>query len=139
MSVSEIMSARIFSADQNSSLSDIAKIMKEQDIGAVPVCEGDRLLGIITDRDIIVRAVSEKKDLQKTLARQVMTLDPICIEEKDSISQAADLMAEYQVKRLPVLKSGKLVGIITLGDLAIEHLNTDQADAMSGIARGITH
>ncbi len=140
MRVSDIMSSRLFTVNQNANLIDVAKIMKEQGIGAVPVCEGERLLGIVTDRDIIIRAVAERKDIQKILAGQVMTLEPVCVEEKDTLSHAADLMAEYQVKRLPVMKNNKIIGMITLGDLAVEHLGMDEADeAMSGIAKGITH
>lgn len=140
MRVSDLMSSRLFTVDQNTNLIDIAKTMKENDIGAVPVCEGDRLLGILTDRDIIIRAVAERKDIQKTLAGQVMTIEPVCVEDKDTLSHAADLMAEYQIKRLPVIKNDKLIGMITLGDLAVEHLGMDEADeAMSGIAKGIIH
>jgi CBS domain-containing protein len=126
--------------DISAKVTDIAAMMRQNDIGAVPVMQDNHVVGIVTDRDIVLRAVAAKKDWHTTTAEQIMTVDPVCIEENDDIDQAAELMAEYQVKRLPVLSKGKLVGIIALGDLAIEHIHMDEAgEALSGISKGITH
>lgn len=140
MKVKDIMSSDVSYVDTTSKILEIAMLMKKKDIGSVPVLQNNNVVGIITDRDIIIRAIAENKDISQVTAEQIMTADPICIEENKDIDKAADLMAEYQVKRLPVVSKGRLVGIIALGDLAIEQIHIDEAgDALSGICRGITH
>lgn len=140
MKVKDIMSSKVSFVEPSAKITDIAMMMSQQDIGSVPVVSNGSVLGIITDRDIVIRAVAEKKDIQQVTAESIMTDDPITIEENGDINQAADLMAEYQIKRLPVTSKGKLVGILALGDLAIEHIHMDEAgEALSGISKGITH
>ncbi|NLI91345.1 MAG: CBS domain-containing protein [Peptococcaceae bacterium] len=140
MKVRDIMATNVSFVDPSAKIPDIAILMKQKDIGSVPVVQNNQVTGIITDRDIIIKVVADKKDVNQTTAAQIMTADPVCIEESSDIDQAADLMAEYQVKRLPVLNKGKLVGMIALGDLAIEHIHVDEAgEALSGISKGITH
>lgn len=140
MIVKDIMSSDLSFVDVNSKIPEIAMVMKQKDIGAVPVVQNDSVVGIITDRDIILRVIADNKDINQVTAEQIMTVDPICVEENNDIDRAADLMAEYQIKRLPVLNKGRLVGIISLGDMAIEHIHMDEAgEALSGISRGINH
>ncbi|RNC29348.1 MAG: Hypoxic response protein 1 [Candidatus Dichloromethanomonas elyunquensis] len=140
MKVKDIMSSNVSFVDDSAKIPEIALIMKQQNIGAVPVVQNNQVTGIITDRDIVLKVLADKKDVNQTTASQVMTTHPVCIEENSNIDQAANLMAEYQVKRLPVLSEGKLVGMIALGDLAIEHIHVDEAgEALSGISKGITH
>lgn len=140
MKVKDIMSSDVNVVNTTSKIPEIAKLMEHKDIGSVPVVQNGNVVGIITDRDIIIRAIAANKDLNQVTAEQIMTADPVCIEENHDIDRAADLMAEYQVKRLPVLSKGKLVGMIALGDLAIEQIHIDEAgDALSGISRGISH
>lgn len=140
MKVKDIMSAKVSFVDPTVKVADIAMLMSKQDIGSVPVVRNNSVIGIVTDRDIVIRAVAEKKDILQATAENIMTDDPITIEENSDIDQAADLMAEYQIKRLPVTSNGKLVGILALGDLAIEHIHMDEAgEALSGISKGITH
>lgn len=140
MKVRDLMSPDVAFVTSTTRIGEIAKIMKDKDIGAVPVVQNDSVIGIITDRDIVVRAIAENKDVSQVTAEQVMSADPVCIEESKDIDKAADMMSEYQIKRLPVLGNGRLVGMIALGDLAIEQIHMDEAgDALSGISRGITH
>lgn len=140
MKVRNIMSQDISRVDLNAKIVDVAKIMKDKDVGAVPVVQNDSVKGIITDRDIVLRVIAQGQDLNQVKAEQVMTADPVVIEESESVDTAADLMFEYQVKRLPVVKNDKIIGMVSLGDLAIERIHMNEAgEALSGISRGITH
>ncbi len=94
--------------------------MKENNCGAIPIVDGKRLVGIITDRDIVIRGIAEKRPPSLKIDG-IMTKEVITISEDDSIYTAAKLMAEHQIRRLPVVKNGELVGIIALGDIATEN------------------
>ncbi|NLP45140.1 MAG: CBS domain-containing protein [Peptococcaceae bacterium] len=140
MLIREIMSTDVSYVDTSTSIPEVAKIMKQKDIGAVPVLQNGNLVGIITDRDIIIRAVADNKDVNTITAEQIMTVDPVSIEENSDVDKATELMGEYQVKRLPVMKNGRLVGMVSLGDIAIENIHIDEAgEALSGISQGIRH
>ncbi len=140
MKVKDIMSSDVSFVSTAAKVPEIAMLMKQKDVGSVPVLQNENVVGIITDRDITIRVLAENKDINQVTAEQIMTADPVCVEENYNIDRAADLMAEYQIKRLPVLNKGKLVGMIALGDLAIEHIHMDEAgEALSGISRGISH
>ncbi|RJE48313.1 MULTISPECIES: CBS domain-containing protein [unclassified Dehalobacter] len=140
MRVMDIMSTDVSWVDPATKVPDIAKMMRDKDIGAVPVVQAGRVLGIITDRDIVLRVIASDKDVKQATAEQCMTADPICIDGTQDIDTVAEVMAEYQVKRLPVLKQGQIVGVIALGDLAIENIHINEAgEALNGISRGISH
>lgn len=140
MKVSDIMSTDVSWVDPSAKLTDIAKMMKDKDVGSIPVVQNNTVKGIITDRDIVIRVISEGKDINQITAGQVMSADPVVIEQSEDIDKAADIMFDYQIKRLPVVKNDKLVGIISLGDLAVESIHVDEAgEALSGISRGIAH
>jgi len=140
MRVMDIMSTDVSWVDPATKVPDIAKMMRDKDIGAVPVVQAGRVLGIITDRDIVLRVIASDKDVKQATAEQCMTADPICIDGTQDIDTVAEIMAEYQVKRLPVLKQGQIVGVIALGDLAIENIHINEAgEALNGISRGISH
>lgn len=98
---------------------DAARRMREIDVGPIPVCDGERLVGLLTDRDITIRAVAQGCDPNTTCVRDVMTPDVTCCFEDQDVEQAAALMEQRQIRRLPVLDRNKhLVGIVSLGDLA---------------------
>ncbi|MGI5901372.1 MAG: CBS domain-containing protein [Desulfitobacteriia bacterium] len=140
MKVRDIMSSDVVSVDVSAKIPEIASKMKVNGIGSVPVLSQGRVVGIITDRDIVLRVIADNKDINTVTAEQIMTDDPVCIEESSSLDRAAEIMGEYQIKRLPVLNKGRLVGIITLGDLAIEQIHIDEAgEALNQISRGISH
>ncbi len=99
---------------------EAARKMKKHDIGMLPVCDGERLVGSLTDRDLTIRAVAEGCDPFKTKVREVMTSKVCYCLEEDSVERAAQIMEDWQIRRLPVLNSNKrLVGIISVGDLAV--------------------
>ncbi len=103
--------------------------MRQLDIGPLPVCDGDEVLGMVTDRDITVRATAEGNDPKTTAVKTVMTPDVLYVFEDQDVKEASNLMAEHQVRRLVVLNRDKrLVGIISLGDVAVEK----EDDKLSG-------
>jgi CBS domain-containing protein len=119
MTVSEVMSRTVRIGHPRQSITEVARIMADIDAGFVPVGEDDRLVGMITDRDIAVRAVAAGMG-PNTPVRDVMTRDVKYCFEDDDVSDAAESMAKLQVRRLPVLNRDKrLVGIVSLGDIAL--------------------
>jgi CBS domain-containing protein len=134
MRVSEAMSRDVRICTPGSSIRECAKMMAEIDAGALPVGENDRLIGMITDRDIAIRAVAQGKG-PDTPVREVMTAELKYIFEDEEIDQVAKNMAELQVRRLPVVTRDKrLVGILSLGDLALKERKA-AAKAVSGVSR----
>ena len=98
---------------------EAAKLMKEADAGMIPVIDNGNLLGTVTDRDIAIRLVAEGKDPQ-TPVREIATTDPITVEPDRDLDEALKLMAKHQVRRLPVVESGRLVGVLAQADVARE-------------------
>lgn len=119
MNVAQIMSANVELTDPSMPISEAARRMRDEDIGALPVGENDRLVGMVTDRDIAVRGVAEAKDPDSCTVRDVMS-DGVyyCFEDED-VERAAEVMAGHKVRRLPILNREKrLVGVLALADLA---------------------
>lgn len=135
MKVREVMSKNVASVDPNTSVEDIAKIMKDMNIGSVPVCEGNKVVGIVTDRDIVIRDLAINKGSKSIKARDIMTVGLSTVEPDMDIHDAANLMSEKQIRRIPVVESGNLVGIVALGDLAVRNKLEDNAgEALSSIS-----
>jgi len=116
-------------------LLEVAKKMREHDIGALPVGENDRLIGMVTDRDIVCRAVAKGGDLAKMTARDVMTAGITWCREENDIEEALELMQKNKIRRLPVInESRRMVGILSLGDIshaATRELTFDVVKAVS--------
>ncbi|HEY3060834.1 MAG TPA: CBS domain-containing protein [Chloroflexota bacterium] len=105
----------------DATLEEAARKMDQLDIGPLPVCEGDRLVGLVTDRDITVRATAAGKDPRSTVIREAMTQDIVYCYEDQDVKDAARMMEDKQIRRLPVLsREQRLVGIVSLGDLATD-------------------
>jgi len=120
MQVREIMSVGVEFVNPEATLQDAAERMRMHDLGFLPVCDKERVLGVITDRDITIRATAEGRDGEVTTVREAMTDGAIFCFEEDDVRDAAQLMRERQVRRLLVLDHNqRLVGIVSLGDLAI--------------------
>ena len=135
MYVREVMTPDVVVASPEDTLQRAAEMMIDIDAGVLPVGENDRLVGILTDRDITVRAVAAGKEPTECKVREVMSPEIRYIYEDDSVEDAARNMTELQVRRLPVLNRDKrLVGIVSLGDLALKKKD-DAADALSGVSR----
>jgi len=135
MRVSEAMTRDVLVARPDQTIEAVARAMAEIDAGVLPVGENDRLVGMITDRDIAIRAVGEGR-MPSTPVRDVMTTDvKYCFEDED-VAHVARNMGDQQVRRLPVVdRSKQLVGILSLGDLAIEGNSGSAGQALEGIAR----
>ena len=120
MKVNEIITHDPEVIRPETALIEAAQKMKSLDIGMLPICDGDRLVGVITDRDITVRGVSQGNDPKTARVQEVMTPEVIYCFDDDDVKEAAKKMYEKQVRRLPVLNREKrLVGIVSLGDLAV--------------------
>jgi len=117
--VGQAMSRDVEAVRPDHTLEEAAETMRRCDVGPLPVCEGDRLVGMITDRDIILRSVAQGEDPSRDLVRDVMTTEVIACFEDQDVAEAARLMQDKQIGQLPVLsRNRRLVGIVTLGDLA---------------------
>lgn len=128
MQLRDVMTRRVEVIRPDATIQEAAQKMKNLDVGPIPVCDGDRLQGMLTDRDITVRAIAEGKDPTQTQVSEVMTPEVIyCFEDQD-VADAARIMRERQIRRLMVLNRGKrLVGIVSLADLATEPDAQDEA------------
>jgi CBS domain-containing protein len=141
MQVKMMMTRGVECIDPDACLQEAAQRMRDLDVGALPVCENDRLTGVITDRDITVRSVAAGRDPWNDRVRDAMTPGLVyCFEDQD-VAEVARLMAGKQVRRLPVLNRDKrLVGIVSLGDLALvthdEHLTGHALEGISEPAAG---
>ncbi|WP_026332641.1 CBS domain-containing protein [Deinococcus apachensis] len=129
----DIMTSNPVTVDPQATLQEVATLMLEQDIGAVLVMENDRPTGIITDRDIVVRAVAYGHD-SGTPVTDYTTGDVFTLDANTSVEDAADEMGRQQVRRIPVTENGKVVGIVSLGDLAVRA----NGDADEGALKGVS-
>jgi CBS domain-containing protein len=121
MQVQQVMTRGVQLIDPDTPIREAACKMRDQDIGALPVGENDRLVGMVTDRDIVLRAVAEGQSPDKTSVREVMSKGILYCFEDVEVDEAAKSMADNQVRRLPVLNRDKrLVGVVALADLSLE-------------------
>jgi len=136
MKVREIMSSRIVCIEQDEPVSAAARLMKRCNIGALPVCDGqNRLRGIVTDRDIVLRCVAEASDPQEQRVRDIMSRGILTVGPEDELSHAVKLMGSDQVRRLPVVDEGEIVGVVTLCDMArAEKCSMEAGEALSEIS-----
>lgn len=133
MKINEVMTRDVISLSGTSDLKHAAELMKEFNVGSLPVVEEGKVIGIVTDRDIAIRAFGEKKDV---VVRDIMTSNPVTVDESIDIKKASDIMSQRQIRRLPVVSKDKtLVGMVSLGDLALEPLSKEEAkEALSCIS-----
>src|SRR5919197_1489570 len=129
MQLKDVMTRDVEVVRPDATLQEAAGRMKALDVGVIPVCDGEHLMGMLTDRDITVRAVAAGRDPRTTHVRDIMTPDVVYGFEDQDIQDAARLMEQYQIRRLPVLNRHKhLVGMVALGDLAV-HATTQPMTA----------
>jgi CBS domain-containing protein len=119
MTVQELMNPKVITIEPSASAALAARLLSRYNVGSLPVCTPDRKLrGIVTDRDIVLRCVAPDENPSQVPVRSVMSRNPSFLLPEDDIRQAAQLMSLHQVRRLPVAEEGKLVGMLSLGDLA---------------------
>ncbi len=130
--VREVMTPGVVSVRPDASLVEAAQLMRAQDIGDVLVAGDDALIGVLTDRDIALRAVANGADPLTVSARSVCTPDPVVVGPDDAVAAAVALMRDHAVRRLPVVEDGRAVGMVSLGDLA---MSENPESALAEISR----
>lgn len=134
MQVQEIMTHGAEVVSPNTMVRDIAQRMRQDNLGAYPVGEDDRLIGMVTDRDIVVRAVANDRPASNTAVRDVMSETVVYCFEDDDVNDVAQSMADHQVRRMPVLNRDKrLVGMVALADLGLS-----EVDAVKTVVKGVS-
>lgn len=116
--IRDIMTTDVETCSLLDNVYEVAVKMKEFDVGAIPIVDGERLVGMITDRDLVIRGVAEKNP-GSSKVEEVMSDHLITITPEATTDEAANIMAEHQIRRLPIVEGDKLVGIVSLGDLAV--------------------
>jgi CBS domain-containing protein len=130
MTVRDVMTPQPVCCDAHATIGEAAQLMRDQGIGDVLVEQDGRLLGLVTDRDIVIRALAEGRDASTTLD-SVCTEDPVTLEPDAPVQQAVELMRSMAIRRVPVVEKGRPVGIVSIGDLALE---LDERSALADIS-----
>lgn len=136
-SVREMMSVDVKAAALDTTVEELAGMMRDEDVGAIPVLDNGTLLGIVTDRDIVVRCIAEGGDPAETTAEDVISENVGTIDPDSDIEEAARIMAERQIRRLPVVEEDRVVGMISLGDIAVKHDDRVGGAALEDISEGV--
>jgi CBS domain-containing protein len=134
--IREVMTSNPSTIEADGFVVEAAKIMKAEDAGVVPVTENGRLIGMVTDRDIAIRVVAERKDPQATSIREVASTDLVTIDPQQDLDEALRLMAQHKVRRLPVVEEdGRLVGVVAQADVAREGDDTKTGQVVQEISQ----
>ena len=133
-SVRDAMTADPRSIGKSASVVEAARLMREQDIGSLPITDDEQLVGMITDRDITMRVVAEAADPNATSVEDVYSRDLISVEPDNDLEEALGLMARHQVRRLPVVEDGRLVGIVAQADIALSENETKTGELVEAIS-----
>jgi CBS domain-containing protein len=133
--VADVMTQRPRAVTPQTPLNEVAEVMEAEDVGAVPLVEGDRLVGIVTDRDIVVRAIAKGKDPRGMPASEVSSRELLTVSPDDDLSDALNVMAQYQVRRLAVTEDERLVGVVSQADVALQGKDKDTGQVVEGISR----
>ncbi|CAM3351801.1 CBS domain-containing protein [Marinicrinis lubricantis] len=130
----EIMTDECFCVTKQDNVYETAVKMREHNIGFVPVVEGRKLVGVITDRDLVIRGYADKKSGSSSV-EEVMSTDITCASPDTSVDEAAKMMAQKQIRRLPVCENGELIGVVAIGDMAVRNIyKTEAGHALSQIS-----
>lgn len=124
----EIMTTDCSTVTLKDNVYEAAVKMKQEDTGFIPVVDGNKLIGVLTDRDIVVRGLAEKREGSAAI-KEVMSNKVVSVTPETTVDEAAKIMANEQIRRLPVVENGNLVGIVSIGDLAIRSNFEDEAGA----------
>lgn len=137
MNIRDVMTTNPRTLSPEDSIQNAARIMRDEDTGAVPVVDAGRPVGMLTDRDIVIRAVADGGQLNRPV-REIVTTGVVCVTPEMSTREANELMSEHQVRRLPVVEGDRLVGIVSLGDLAVkEGKDRRTGDTLQDISEGV--
>lgn len=135
MKVKDIMSTDIACIGLHDSVQKAAQLMKRYDVGSIPVCDNNQVVGIVTDRDIALRAVADGQGSVNQTVADIMTQNVVVGEPDMNVHDAAQMMSQQQIRRLPIVDRGNLVGIVALGDISLEpSLQDDAEEALRDIS-----
>lgn len=135
LKIKDIMTEQVAFVEPESSVTQAAQLMQRHDVGVIPVCQNQNIVGMVTDRDIVIRNIASGKDPQNTPVKDIMTSNVKSINANMSLDQAAEIMSSNQVRRLPVVDNNQMVGIVALGDLAAQGRNDmEVADTLEEIS-----
>lgn len=137
ISVKDLMTSELTTVAPETSVSEAAERMAREDIGPLPVVENDRLVGIVTDRDLVVRVLAEGRDPRSTTVREVASKEPVTVSVDDDLVTTLDLLAKHQVRRVPVVDGDRLVGIVAQADVAREVSSSWVGDVVEDISRDV--
>lgn len=138
MKVRDVMTSEVITANADSTLQEIAIMMRAEDTGAIPVVEEDELLGLITDRDIVIRCVAEGRDPAEVVAEDILTEALEVVDTDTDVAEALELMGRHQIRRLPVVENGELVGMVSIGDLAVKQGDEQETgEALKDVSKGV--
>jgi CBS domain-containing protein len=118
--VKNVMSRNVLKLSSTATVADAARTMRESNVGAVIVEDQGKLVGLVTDRDIVVRAIAQERDPKSTQLSEACSKTLVSLEPDDDTDRAVEVMRERSVRRLPVVEKGRVVGMVSLGDLALE-------------------
>ena len=136
MKIREVMTRNVRCVKPDTSIKEAAIEMQQLDVGALPICDGDRLTGMVTDRDIVVRCVAKGMDPGRTQVKDAMTEHLTWCREDDDVQEAAKLMQDKQIRRLPIVdKDKRLVGIVSLGDVATREDRATAGEAVKDVSK----
>jgi CBS domain-containing protein len=133
-SVQETMTPNPTSVRPDLPVSEAARVMRSEDVGSLPVVEDDRLVGVVTDRDIAVRVVAEGKDPDAVSVGEIQSSDPVTVDPKQDLREALTQMARHQVRRVPVVDNGRIVGVLAQADVAREVGGPDTGELVEEIS-----
>ena len=134
--VADVMTGGVRTLSPDNTIVEAAQAMQELDVGAIPICQGNQVVGVVTDRDIVIRAIAQNRPVGSTLLRDVMSTQVKCIYEDDDLDEVTAKMQQSQIRRLPVLdREGKLIGMLSLGDLAAKVGSDHAAEALVDISK----
>ena len=135
MIVKDIMSKDLVSLSSDDSIERAAQLMKQFDVGSIPVCSQEKLVGIVTDRDITLKSVAAGNSSNSQKISDVMTSNPVTGTPDMDIHDAARIMSQQQIRRLPIIQDNNLVGIVSLGDISVEpNLQDNAEEALKNIS-----
>ncbi|HEX2924964.1 MAG TPA: CBS domain-containing protein [Ruminiclostridium sp.] len=136
MKVKDIMTTNVAYVEPNFTISDTAKLMQQHNVGSIPVCDKGSVVGMVTDRDIVVRNIAVGKNPQQTPVSDIMTTKITSVSPDMEMSQVTRMMANSQIRRVPVVDHNNLVGIVALGDVATDaKFDTEVAETLTRISR----
>lgn len=139
MKVKEIMTKDVASLTPTDTVEQAAQLMSQYNVGSIPVCRNQQIVGIVTDRDVAIRSAAQGESIKSQKISDIMTTNPVVCDSNTDIKDAARIMSERQIRRLPIVENNALIGIVSLGDIAVDEKGHNEAgEALSSISEPST-